>query len=209
MEPLVKEIQAVCAKLHKAVTEQDRHREAMLVNCRELTRASAYAIKHVHRRERQSSLRQLKKAQTYHDKLQKLKEAAPELYYSGTVHDAQKEFVEASVFYGLIFDRNLPAWRDLSVEPAAYLKGLGEVVGELRRYVLDKLREDGHSIDEETLELMETIHLELMRFDFPDALTYGLRRVTDQTRLLTEKTRGDITMAKIYAPRKAAEGGNR
>lgn len=207
MEPLVKDIQAVCAKLHKLLAEQDRHREGMLANCRELIRCCAYAIKHVHRRERQSSQRQLKRARAHHDKLRSLKQASPELYYSGTVHDAQKEFVEASVFYGLIFEGNLPTWRDLLVEPAAYLKGLGEVVGELRRYVLDKLREDGHSIDEETLELMETIHLELMRFDFPDALTYGLRRVTDQTRQLTERTRGDITMAKIYAPRKTSAGG--
>ena len=35
----------------------------------------------------------------------------------------------------------------------------------------------------------------LVTIDYPDALTAGLRRTTDSTRGIVEKTRGDLTLA--------------
>jgi translin len=42
---------------------------------------------------------------------------------------------------------------------------------------------------------MENIHAMLMDFDYPDAITRGLRRKTDVSRSLIEKTRGDVVNA--------------
>jgi translin len=42
---------------------------------------------------------------------------------------------------------------------------------------------------------MENIHAMLMDFDYPDAITRGLRRKTDISRSIIEKTRGDVVNA--------------
>ncbi len=41
---------------------------------------------------------------------------------------------------------------------------------------------------------MDEIYNIMVTMDFPDALTNGLRRTTDQLRGVLERTRGDITM---------------
>jgi translin len=40
---------------------------------------------------------------------------------------------------------------------------------------------------------MDSIYNLLMTFDFPDAITYGLRRRVDSLRGVLERTRGDLT----------------
>ncbi len=42
---------------------------------------------------------------------------------------------------------------------------------------------------------MDDIYAVLVTMDFPDALTFGLRRATDVLRSILEKTRGDLTIA--------------
>jgi translin len=41
---------------------------------------------------------------------------------------------------------------------------------------------------------MDDIYYELIAFDFPDAITGGLRRTTDALRAVLERTRGDLTL---------------
>jgi len=42
---------------------------------------------------------------------------------------------------------------------------------------------------------MDEIYTVLVSVDYPDAMTGGLRRTTDVTRGILEKTRGDLTLA--------------
>ena len=79
--------------------------------------------------------------------------------------------------------------------PAAFLNGMAEAVGELRRYVLDMLRRGEVDGCEALLGKMDEIYSLLVTLDYPDALTGGLRRSTDNTRGILEKTRGDLTLA--------------
>ena len=88
----------------------------------------------------------------------------------------------------------LPGWRELDVEPAAYLNGLAEAASESRRHVLDKLRLGEVERAEAVLKIMDDIYSELTTFDFPDAITGGLRRTTDALRAVLERTRSDVTL---------------
>jgi translin len=65
----------------------------------------------------------------------------------------------------------------------------------MRRYVLDLLRRGEADGCERLLEAMDDIYALLVTLDYPDALTGGLRRTTDSTRGIVEKTRGDLTLA--------------
>ena len=81
----------------------------------------------------------------------------------------------------------------LGVEEAAYLNGMAEAATELRRQILDIVRQ-GHSNEaERLLAAMDAIYGVLITFDFPDAITGGLRRRTDTVRGVLERTRGDLT----------------
>jgi translin len=89
----------------------------------------------------------------------------------------------------------LPSHTDLRIEPNTYLKGFAEVVGELRRRVLDELLH-GYSDDvDKMLNYMDDIYSVLVSMDYPDAVTNGLRRLTDVSRSIIERTRGDVTMS--------------
>ena len=111
------------------------------------------------------------------------------------MHDAQKEFAEGRITLALITEQELPRPEDLGVSDAAYLDGLGEAVGELRRYILDSLRRGDFSRCEELLDVMDGIYSLLISMDFPELLAHGLRRSTDAIRGITERTRGDLTVA--------------
>jgi len=168
----------------------------MLRLSREIVRHSANAIRAIHRQEEKNAERLLTSAAGL------LREAADDLscdnddmVHAGFFHDAQKEFAEASITLAVVKRRLLPAPEELGVSYPAYLNGMGEAVGELRRYVLDNLRRNDLSRSEELLEVMDDVYSVLMTMDFPDGITYGLRRTTDAVRGILEKTRGDLTLA--------------
>ncbi|HEV7664641.1 MAG TPA: haloacid dehalogenase [Chloroflexota bacterium] len=170
-------------------------REQALRWSRELVRASANAIRAIHRREFSRAEELLAEAAELNGRLSGLKTTMADLYWAGYVQDAQKELVEARATLGLVRDGQLPDPVALGVAPAPFLNGLAEAVGELRRYVLDMLRRGEVDGCERLLEAMDDIYGLLVTVDYPDALTGGLRRTTDSTRGILEKTRGDLTLA--------------
>ena len=118
-----------------------------------------------------------------------------DIFYAGFVQDAQKEYAEAITFAALAQGHTLPMADQMAIGWPAYLNGLAEAVGELRRYVLDMLRHGNFAECETFLQYMDDIYALLISIDFPDAITSGLRRTTDVTRGILEKTRGDLTTA--------------
>jgi len=169
-------------------------RDMALVQSRDLIRYCANSIRAIHRHEfdeAQVLLEQAKlSAQIMVDGMAEHRD----LYQAGYSQDALKELAEAYITYALVRDLPLPDPDELGVDYAAYLNGLGEAVGELRRYALDLVRRDEVEKSEQILQAMDDIYSVLVTIDFPDAITRGLRRTTDVTRSILEKTRGDLTM---------------
>jgi translin len=119
----------------------------------------------------------------------------PDLFYAGYTQDALKEYAEAALVYALINDNDFPDPEDLLLEPATYLQGLAEAVGELRRRILDLLLKDNATEAGRLLGEMDDIYAILVTMDYPDAITGGLRRLTDVARGIIERTRGDFTLS--------------
>ena len=97
--------------------------------------------------------------------------------------------------YALIHHDPLPTPAELNVPHSAYLGGLAEAATEMRRYILDLIRQDRLEEAEGYFVKMDDIYSVLVTIDFPDAITGGLRRQTDIVRGVTERTRGDLTVA--------------
>ena len=176
-------------------TETHRVREQALRLSREMVRNSANSIRASHRADFDQARELLAKVTSAAEEVDALRESQPAVYYAGYIEDAQKEYVEASVMLAIAQGAVPPGPDDLGVGPAPYLNGLGDVAGELRRYILDSLRRDDFSRCEEQLEVMNEIYTVLVSIDFPDAVTRGLRRSADMVRGVLERTRGDLTVA--------------
>lgn len=188
-------LETIAEKAHALFTAKDAAREEALRLCREIIRHSALAIRSIHRHDEQGTQRNLTSARSLLQELEHKTSKHDDLAQTGFVHDAQKELAEAALVLAIIRQQPLPEPEELKVSYPAYFNGLGEAVGELRRYLLDRLRENDFSRCQELLEAMEDIYDTLMTMDFPDAITWGLRRVTDNVRGILEKTRGDLTLA--------------
>ena len=122
-------------------------------------------------------------------------QAFPQLASAGFVQDAQKEYAEAAITLALIAGRELPGPDALGVRGVAYLHGLAETIGELRRHLLDTLRHGEVERCETLLGQMDDIYSLLVTVDYPDAMTANLRRATDVARGILERTRGDLTIS--------------
>ena len=170
-------------------------RDEALKQARQLTRACSLSIRAVHRCDFDTMESCLAEAKSLADKLRDGLKNHPELYYTGYTQDSLKEFVEANVTCALIQNQALHTPEDLGVEYATYLNGLAEVVGELRRRILDILRSGYSQEAERLLSYMDDIYSILVTMDYPDAITNGLRRQTDGVRGIIEKTRGDVTFS--------------
>ena len=170
-------------------------REKVLKTCRSLVQTSSYIIRSVHRGEREEALGLIDQATRLCADIDHMTRDHPEVYTAGFVHDAQKEYAEAMATHALINGDPLPEPEELGVEYPAYLNGLGEVVGELRRSILDLIREGQLERGDELLSYMDDIYYLMVSFDYPDAITRGLRRTTDMARAIMERTRGDLTTA--------------
>lgn len=188
-------LEAIAEKSRFYLSAKDAAREKALRLCREVIRCSANAIRAVHRQEEAKAEELLDAARvSLHELNQDVLQEHGDLLHAGFVHDAQKEFAEASTTLAIIGRKLLPDPEALGVGYPAYLNGLAEAVGELRRYLLDSLRRNDLSRCEELLATMDDIYAVLVTMDFPDAVTYGLRRTTDSVRGILERTRGDLTL---------------
>lgn len=121
----------------------------------------------------------------------------PDVLHAGFLHDAAKEYAEARLTAALGSGRALPLPGDLGVDVPAYLNGLGEAVGEMRRRMLDLLRASDLTEAERILEAMDAVVEMLASLDYPDGMTGGLRRTTDVARSLVERSRSDLTTTMV------------
>jgi translin len=188
-------LETIAEKIRTNFEAKSEVRDETLRLSRELIRHCANSIRAAHRGEFESAAELLVTAKALASEMVDGVADYADLYHAGYTQDALKEFAEASITYALITDRSLPDPDELGVEYAAYLNGLGEAAGELRRHVLDLIRHGELERGEEILSMMDDIYGVLVTIDFPNAVTGGLRRTTDMVRGVLERTRGDLTMS--------------
>jgi translin len=188
-------LEAIEGWAREALERKNAAREAALSKSRELIRTCARSIRAVHRQEFDAAAELLYEARSIGDQMSRDLANHPDLYYAGYVQDALKELVEATATLRIVRGEALPSPVELGIAPPAFLNGIAEAVGELRRYVLDRLRRGDTERCEALLQNMDDIYSLLITLDYPDALTGGLRRTTDVARSIIEKTRGDLTFA--------------
>ena len=181
--------------IRKHLEKLDLAREEVLRRSRRFIRASGGAIKALHRNQIQPALEKIESAQENIKLIRTLTQKHPELQFQGYVTTAEQELGEALLFLAFVRNEKLPSAAELTIRPYPYLMALADFIGELRRYILDKLRQNDFEQIEPTLDLMDELMSTLFSLDFVDGLVPGFRRKVDLGRGLVERTRGDVTTA--------------
>ena len=189
------QLAALSTKAVEELSNRHQAREQALGVSRQVIRNSANAIRAVHRNDFDEARRLIAEAGSRLAETRNIRADNPEIYHAGFLSDARKEFTEANITLAVISGADIPDAEALDMDPPAYLNGMAEVIGELRRYILDALRRDETSRCEELMELMDEIYGILVTVDFPEGVTGGLRHSTDAMRGVLERTRGDLTIS--------------
>lgn len=177
------------------VVRRHTAREDGIQASREAVRNAANAIRAVHRGEHARADHLIVEARAALRRAMDGLADEPDLLHAGFVHDGAKEVAEAVLTRAAVGGERLPDPEEVGVDDTAWLHGLAETVGELRRACLDHVRAGRLGDGEALLDQMQEILSVLVTIDAPDGVTKGLRRATDGARAITERTRGDLTTA--------------
>ncbi len=188
-------IDPITESIRRSFDARTAARDLALAQTRLLTRHCANAIRAIHRDETNPATDHLQEAKQLVESLKNDLSEYPDLYFAGYTQDALKEYAEANLVFALVNDQALPWPEQMGVESATYMQGMAEAAGELRRRCLDQLRQGNSEEATRLLGLMDEIFTQLITMDYPDAVTGGLRRLTDIARSILERTRGDITIS--------------
>jgi translin len=187
------------ARLRQDLDAKLSARERGMASSRSAVRECGNAIRALHRYEMDNATQLLSEAQGHVDDARTALAEHPDILYAGFVHDAEKELAEARITFALVTNAPFPSPDELRIPTSAFLKGMAEAIGEIRRHILDLMRRNELKRGEELLGAIDDIYYLLVSMDYPDGITMGLRRLTDVARSIIERTRGDFTTSTVQS----------
>lgn len=197
VDPLRAHLEALVAAIDGSFEAANQAREVALPKCRRVIRLSGSAIKYAHRREQVSAEAACAQAESELRGAQDALADWPDIEHAGFLHDAEKEYVEARSVLAMIAGVPVPSPTELRVGDAAWLRGVAEAASELRRHLLDRLRDGDLEHAQRLFRMMEDSYDALIEIDHPDAITHGLRRTLDGLRAVIERSRSDLTTTTL------------
>lgn len=198
------DLSGVSSSLRGHFDAKNQAREVGLASSRSAIRACGNAIRALHRYEIDQASALIEEAEGHMDRARQALEEHPDVLHAGFWHDAEKELVEARITFALITGAPFPSPEELGASPQAYAKGMAEAIGEIRRHILDLMRHGELKRCEDLLGAMDDMYYVLVSMDYPDGITFGLRRLTDVARSIIERTRGDFTTSMIQSSLRSA-----
>ncbi len=187
-------LKSFIGKIQKELKEKEEAKEKVQKDMRKATRLSKQAILFIHQKRFKDARELLKEADKLFIELHKVAKVHPDLVHTGIVDAAMQEYAEAQTLLHLVEKNQFIAPEKMDIPAVAYVLGLADVIGELRRQALDSLRAGDVKDAEHCLQVMEQIFVELMGMNEAYMLVPGLRRKCDVARRIIEATRGDVTI---------------
>lgn len=178
-------------KIQAELISYDKAREKLQTLTRNATRLCSWAIVQVHRGKLGEATKTLNEAKSSLDELETLLTSHTELPQFGQVLVAFQEYAEAKLLFQLKKTGKIASLRDIGTSSTAYLLGMLDFVGEMRRMILDALRHGNADEAQSLLNKMEGLYEDLMALDRTSILP-NFRRKLDADRRILEATRGDV-----------------
>jgi len=180
-------------RIQAELLSYDKAREKLQELTRNATRLCGWAIIQVHRGNIAQATKTLNDAKESLDELQGLLSAHSELPQLGQALVAFQEYAEARLVFQMKKNGKLASLREVGTSSTAYLLGMLDFVGEMRRMTLDELRCGNADKAQKLLSTMEKVYEDLMSLDRTSILP-NFRRKLDAARRILETTRGDVAI---------------
>ncbi len=190
----MRNLNQIIDKIDKYIGEKDKTREQALRLSREIIIKCRKAIQCLHTKSWKEAMEFINQSSTELAKLYDVTKKFSDLYHAGFVENAAQEYVEAQCLYNLMRGEELPDPDALKTTYNAYLLGLCDVIGELRRGALDSILQEEMEKANEYLKNMDSIYNSIMSLDYPSGLI-PIKRKQDIARNLIERTRGELAVA--------------
>jgi translin len=190
----MKNLDGIIEKIDQRISEKEKVREDALRYSRDIIISCRKGIQQLHRNLPDDADAFLKQASGKLGELYQLTKGHPDIYNAGFVENAAQEYVELHCLSNIMRGEDLPDPDEIQTTSSAYLLGLCDVVGELRRGALDFMLAGDTEKANEYLHHMDRIYDAIMSFDYPSALV-PIKKKQDMVRALIEKTRGDLVVS--------------
>ncbi|MBP1662513.1 MAG: haloacid dehalogenase superfamily protein [Thermoplasmatales archaeon] len=190
----MKNLDGIIEKIENHIDEKEKIREDALKASRDIIIFCRKGIQQLHRNQMEEAESYMKQASTRLAQLYEITMGHADVFHTGFVENAAQEYVEIQCLYNIMKGEDLPDPDAIQTTYSAYLLGLCDVVGELRRGALDFMLEGNTQKANEYLGYMDRIYDAIMSFDYPSALV-PIKKKQDMVRSLIEKTRGELVVS--------------
>ena len=167
-------------------SDQLERRDRVLKESRDIISASSRSIINVHTGRMKEAEKELARAKSQLRELKKSSDGSVARY----LISPEAEFVEAAAVLALAKGKPIPSMATLEASPEAYLLGLLDTVGELKRLVLDSILQRRPAKSKRYFEVMQDLYSICSPLAVYDHVVNGARRKIDVARMLVEDTRG-------------------
>jgi translin len=165
--------------------------DSVMALVRDIVRNSAQAITMLHN----NKINEASKAIDAAEKMSiSLKKFGPDFDYHAK--QAYQEYTEARIFLEIKQKHALPSYKKINVDQESYLMGLMDVMGELKREILESLREGKVKEAESYFDSMREIYDSTRSIRFAEAVLNGFRRKQDVARIQLESAGSEILSFK-------------
>jgi len=178
-------------KIQNQLLSYDKARERLQVLSRNATRLCGWAMVQIHRGNLNQAGKTLSEAKQALDEIEKLLSAHVELPQFGQVLVAFQEYAEGRLLLQMKKNGKLASLHEIGTSSTAYLLGMLDFIGEMRRMILDCLRNGKTEDAQHLLSKMEKVYEDLFSLDRTSILP-NFRRKLDAARRIVETTRGDV-----------------
>ena len=185
----LKNVKSSLPRISKSLKASNASREFLIKNTRDVVILCSHSIIAVHKGDLKLAKQKIKKAEA----VLKVNQKKAGVKFQKYIITPEQEFVEAHSFLAIVENKEIPSLKSLKVSEESYILGLLDCIGELKRFVLDNIRNDQLKKAEMIFNVMENLYQALYPFAMYDKIVKETRRKLDVNRILVEETRAVIT----------------
>ena len=175
--------------ISKSLKASNASREFLIKNTRDVVILCSHSIIAAHKGDLRLAKQKIKKAEA----VLKVNQKKAKNEFKKYLITPEQEFVEANSFLAVVENKEIPSLKSLNVSDESYILGLLDCIGELKRLVLDNIRNGQLKEADRIFNVMENLYQALYPFAMYDKIVKETRRKLDVNRILVEETRSVIT----------------
>ena len=185
----LKNVKSSLKGISKSLKTSNESREFLIKNTRDVVILCSHSIIAAHKGDLKLARQKIKKAES----VLKVNQKKAKNEFKKYLIMPEQEFVEAHSFLAIVENKEIPSLKSLKVSDEAYILGLLDCIGELKRFVLDNIRNGELKKADRIFNVMENLYQTLYPFAMYDKIVREARRKLDVNRVLVEETRAVIT----------------